>query len=463
MAEQPILGDDSHTLEIRSGNLTRLFFKFALPAVLAMTMVGLYQFVDAIFVGQFVGPDGMGAVSLVYPVSLINMAVSGLIGVGASSFLSRAIGRKDREGIQKIFTNLVFLNILINAFILAVGWKFARNLLVFFGGTGKVLEYGMSYTRIMLVGMFIANFGVSINLLIRAEGRMRSAMLILSTGAVLNLVLDPVFIIVFGLDVRGAGIATVIGQTCTALVSLVYMEKTQTLVPVRIALCYLDRKIIKEVLKVGFSALVLPLFTIIEIGIEFILIGKYAGMDELLVFGVVMRLLILYIPPIWGIAQGLQPIVGINIGAGDYDRVKKALAVFTVGGTIVAFILWVPVVFFPEWVLGLFITDREVAAAGAQAPRIFLILLPFYSIMFNTIGYFQAAGKALSAALLVSFRMLILYVPLQFLFTAIFKAGGLWFCNPGTDIVSILLAVFMLAFHWKTGRYRAVSKEKIYS
>ncbi len=440
-------GEDAHTREIRSGNLIFLFFKFAVPAVLAMTMVGLYQFVDAIFVGQFVGPEGMGAVSLVYPISLINMGVSGLIGVGSSSYLSRAIGRKDQQNIRKIFTNLLVLNVIINLALLAVGWKTAHRLLVLFGGEGQVLEYGMTYTRIMLLGMFLANFGVSINLMIRAEGRMRSAMLILSTGAVLNLILDPVFIIVLGLDVKGAGIATVIGQACTAIVSLIYMEKAQTLVPVHFSFKFLDMKIIREVLSVGFSALVLPLFTIVEIALEFVLIQKYAGMDELLIFGVVMRLLILYIPPIWGIAQGLQPIVGINSGAGDYLRIRKALVVFTIGGTIVALLLWIPVVLFPGTVLGWFITDSAIVKAGAHVPRMFLIFLPLYSIIFNAIGYFQAAGKAAAAAILVSCRMLIFYIPLQLAFPHFFGAKGLWYCNPGSDIISLILVFFMMLYY----------------
>ncbi|MBI9105015.1 MAG: MATE family efflux transporter [Spirochaetales bacterium] len=451
MAEALHQGDDSHTELIRSGNLVSLFFKFAVPAVLAMIMVGLYQFVDAIFVGQFVGPEGMGAVSLVYPISLINMAVSGLIGVGSSSFLSRAIGRKDKEKIKKIFTHLVILNVIINILIMIIGWNTASRLLVLFGGEGQILDYGISYTRIMLFGMFIANFGVSLNLMIRAEGRMRAAMLILSSGAIVNLILDPVFIIVFGLDVKGAGIATVIGQFCTAIISLIYMEKAQTLVPVHFSFKFFDWKIIKDVLAVGFSAMVLPLFTIVEIAVEFVLIQKYAGMNELLVFGVVMRLLILYIPPIWGIAQGLQPIIGINSGAGDHERVKKALIVFTIGGTVVAILLWIPVVFIPKTVLSWFITDPAVVEAGGYVPRLFLLLLPLYAILFNAIGYFQAAGKAISAAILVSCRMLIFYVPLQFLFTGLFGAAGLWYCNPGTDAVSLVLVFFLILFHWKRG------------
>ena len=449
MTDGDRIREDSYTGQILTGSLPGLFFRFAVPAVLAMTMVGLYQFVDAIFVGQFVGPEGMGAVSLVYPVSLINMAVSGLIGVGCSTYLSRAIGRRDEEGVKKVFSNLLVLNVLINAVILAAGWGTAHRLLVLFGGEGLVLEYGMSYTRILLCGMFLANFGVSINLMIRAEGRMKAAMLILSTGAVLNLILDPLFIIVLGLDVRGAGIATVIGQGCTALVSLIYMEKAQTVVPVRFSFRYLDRKILRESLSVGFSGLVLPLFTIVEIAVQFLLIRKYAGMDELLVFGVVMRLLILYIPPIWGIAQGMQPIVGINSGAGNRERVLKTLGVFTLGGTVMAIILWLPVAAAPRTVLGWFITDPAVVEAGARAPRIFLCLLPFYGIIFSAIGYFQAVGRAGAAAILVSCRMLVLYVPLQYLFTSLWGADGLWYCNPGTDVLALVLVAFMSWYYYR--------------
>lgn len=442
---------DKTTQDLLEAPLWSLFFRLAFPAVGAMLAVGLYQFVDAVFVGQFVGPEGMGAVSLVYPVALINMAVSGLIGVGSASFLSRAIGRGDRRGIDKIYSNLVVLNLIINGCLVAAGWITAPALLAFFGGEGIILDYAVVYARVLFAGMFFANFGVSANMLIRAEGRLAAAMVILCSGAAVNLVLDPIFIILLGLDVFGAGLATVIGQGCTALVGWFYMKRNEAVMSVSFFKNRVEPGILKEILTVGFSALALPLFTIIEIAVEFIMIRRYAGMDELLTFGVVMRLLILYIPPIWGIGLGLQPLVGVNTGAGNFDRIRRALGVFTIGGTVMAVLLWLPVVLAPGAILSWFITDPAVVEAGRQAPRIFLILLPLYGIIFNTLVYFQATGRALAAAVLVTGRMLIFYVPFQFLFPRIFGTVGLWFCNPMSDIITLtLVGILALKYHYRS-------------
>jgi len=303
---------------------------------------------------------------------------------------------------------------------------------------------------VLLVGMFLANFGVSTNMLIRAEGRLGMAMLVLMSGALVNLILDPIFIIVLKLDVLGAGIATLMGQTVTALAGLWFMKRNEAIMPVHLSKKYLDLTVIKEILQVGFSALALPIFTIIEIAVEFLMIQKYAGMNELLIFGVVMRLLILYIPPIWGIGLGLQPLAGVNEGAGNHDRVWRAMGVFTLGGSIVAFILWLPVVLFPGTVLSWFITDPAVVAAGIQAPRIFLIFLPLYGVIFNTLVYFQSTGRALAATILVTGRLLVFYIPFQLIFPPLFGTIGLWFCNPASDILTLsLMAVLALWYHRK--------------
>ena len=181
-----------------------LFLKLSLPGVLGMLVFGFYQFIDGIFVGQFIGPAGVGAVGLLYPLSLLNNGISGLIGTGASSLVSRGIGQDDKKILKDIFPTVLLLNFIICLIVTTLSLVFAPQFVRFMGGKGQMLDMGITYMRIVVVGSFFINFAASTNMLIRSEGMIRQAMLILGSGAVLNLILDPLFILVFDMGIGGA-------------------------------------------------------------------------------------------------------------------------------------------------------------------------------------------------------------------------------------------------------------------
>ena len=209
-----------------------LFFKLSVPGVLGMLVFGLYQFIDGVFVGQIVGPDGMGAVGLVYPFSLLNNGISGLIGTGAASIVSRSIGGGNDDVLKRAFPVVLLLNLIICGTVTAVSIIFAPQFIAFMGGEGRMLELGVQYMRIVIAGTFFINFAASINMLIRAEGMIREAMFILGAGAVLNLILDPLLMLGFNMGIGGAAAATVLAQAFSMILSLVFLLSKKSLLKV---------------------------------------------------------------------------------------------------------------------------------------------------------------------------------------------------------------------------------------
>ena len=206
-----------------------LFLKLSVPGIIGMLVFGFYQFVDGIFVGQFVGPSGMGAVGLIYPFSLLNNGIAGLIGTGAASIVSRAIGSGKNDILKKIFPAIFLLNFIICAAVTAVSIIFAPQVVSFMGGEGEMLKLGVTYMRVVVAGTFFINFAASSNMLIRSEGMIREAMVILGSGAVLNLILDPLLMLVFDMGIAGAAAATVISQAVSMGLSLVFLISKKAL------------------------------------------------------------------------------------------------------------------------------------------------------------------------------------------------------------------------------------------
>jgi Na+-driven multidrug efflux pump len=200
------------TRDIRRGSIHRLYFGLTLPATFSLLVLGLYHFFDGIFVGQWVNPEALGAIGLVYPFTLVNNGIFMLIGIGCASLLSRALGAGDRKTVDSIFGNLLLLNVLLSGAQVLLGLVYAERIVAFLGGEGRMLEYGTRYLRLIVIGSPFVNFASSANVVIRAEGRMRNAMLILSSGALLNILLDPLFLGVFGLGVTGAALATAMSR-----------------------------------------------------------------------------------------------------------------------------------------------------------------------------------------------------------------------------------------------------------
>ena len=436
--------------ELLNKNPWSLMIKLSLPAILGQFVVGLYAFVDSIYVGQMVGTDAMSAVSAASPFVLINNGIAVLLGIGSGSILSRAIGAKDWETVDKIMGNLSVLVLLMSACVMAIGIPLAPVFLRLSGAQGAVLDMGVSYLRTVYIGSVFVNFMQGANMVLRAEGRMGIAMGIMAGGAVLNMILDPVFILLLpGFGPQAVAVATVVSQLLQAAVTLWYFLYKSPVV--KFHGLRLSKKLTGETFAVGVSAMLMQVMMLIQMTVVYNTAVKYGGADQIALMGAALRVMQLAFVPVWGMSQGLQPAVGTNYGAKKYARVKKLTNVFIAGSTCLSLVFWLVIECFPSGILSAFITQADIVAKGITNFRLMFAVFPTYGLLIMTLTYLQSLGKAKQAGLLVVFRQLALVVPLVLLVPVLLggNVAGVWAALPLNDIVILAFALVLLIKEYK--------------
>ncbi len=422
-------------------DIIKLMFKLSIPAIVGMFVIGLYSFVDAIFVGQFVNETAVGAISVAYPITLLNNGIAVLVGIGSASVLSRAIGEKDDKTVDKIMGNLLCLVFIFSLFTTVFGYFFAKELLYFSKIDGKMLLYAIKYLKIIFLGSFFVNFAQSANMVIRGEGKMIIAMLIMAIGAVLNIILDPIFINTLDYGLEGAAIATVISQLIQFLITLVYFLKFSP--KVKFHKIRRENSIVKGVLSVGVSAMLMQVLSLVQQTVVYSNLKDYGGDDKVILMGAIMRFIMLAFIPIWGISQGFQPLAGTNYGAKEYQRVKKSTIVFGIGATLLALMFYMPFMFFTDEILSWFIKDNvSIIQNGILEARIAMIVFPLAAFMIIFVTLFQSIGDAKKAGMLIMLRQAFLFIPLVYILprvtnlhsVSVFMSFGI------TDLIVFMLA-----------------------
>lgn len=440
------------TVDTRTKLLTQkplnLMISLSLPAIVGMVVIGLYNFMDAVFVGQMISPQAMGAVTVAYPFTLINSAISTLIGIGSASVLSRAIGKKDQATINKIMGNLVFSVLLLSIVVTILGMMFTRKILLLSGAKGEILDNAVNYLRIIFAGSIFVNFAQSANMVMRGEGLLKRSMMIMGGGAILNIALDPIMISVTH-SIKGAAYATVIAQVIQALVTLWYFTKKSKTVCIHAI--KMDKKLMPEVLSVGVSAMLMQLMQLIQQTIMYKTAANYGGNEWQIILGACLRLQAFAFIPLWGICQGFQPAVGTNYGAKDYSRVKKITKTFIIGTTIFSLLFYIPIMSFPKSMLSMFITDSSITQMGTDSLRLFFSTYISLGIMILSITLFQSLGKGGMAAVLTLLRQIIFFIPLAIILPRISGIGinGVFLAPVITDIGVLILSIVLIAREFK--------------
>ncbi len=377
-----------------------------------------------------------------YPFTLVNSAIATLIGVGSASVLSRAIGKKDQATVDKIMGNLTMSVFLLSLVITVIGMLFTRQILLLSGAKGEILENAVLYLRIIFVGSIFVNFAQAANMVMRGEGLLKRAMIIMGAGALLNIILDPIMITITH-SITGAAYATVIAQIVQALVTVWYFVRKSK--NVRIHSISLDRTLMPQVLSVGISAMLMQLMQLIQQTIMYSTAASYGGNEWQIILGACLRIQAFAFIPLWGISQGFQPAVGTNYGAKDYSRVRKITRTFIIGTTIFSLLFYIPVMLFPKAMLSMFITDNITAQMGIGSLRLFFSTYILLGVMILSITLFQSLGKGGIAAMLTLFRQIIFFIPLALVLPGIGGLGvqGVFWAPVITDM-GILILCFIL-------------------
>ena len=441
--------------QLLKGNPWKLMVSLSLPAIIGMVVIGLYNFMDAVFVGNMVGSVAMTAVKVSYPFTLLNSGISTLLGVGSASVLSRAVGEKDQETIDKIMGNLIAGVILFSAIIMVIGLVFTRQLLSLTGADGEYMEQAVRYLRIIFAGSFFVNFAQAANMVMRGEGILKKAMTIMGIGAVLNIILDAVLLKAMGC-VEGAAYATIIAQFVQFVITIWYfLKKSEN---VKIHKIRFDGSIMPQVLGVGVSAMLMQVMQMIQQTVMYSVAKNWGGNEWQTILGAVMSLSAFAFIPLWGISQGFQPAAGTNYGAKEYGRVKTFMRVFVIGATVLAAVFYVPIMAAPKAMLSMFIPDNpEIVAMGANMLRVMFSVYITYGFFIMAITLFQALGKGTNAAVITVLRSIILFLPLVYLLPHVGGLGikGLFVAQAVTDVIVLVIAIVMVV-----SNFRKMSKDK---
>lgn len=435
-----------------SASPLKLLISLSLPAIIGMLVVGLYNLADAVYVGQMVHANAMGAVSVSYPFTLINTGAATLIGVGSASVLSRAIGKKDQDTIDKIMGNLIALNLILSITITAIGMIFTRQLLTLTGAEGEIMKIAVQYLRIIFAGSLFVNFAQSANMIMRGEGILKRAMIITGTGAVLNIILDPIFILLLrdsGNGAAGAAYATILSQFVTAAITFWYFCKKSKLI--RIHKVRIENSLLPEIFSVGVSAMLMQVMTLVQQTVLYNTASQYGGDTWQILLGASLRFQSFAFIPLWGISQGFQPAAGTNYGAKEYGRVKRITLGFALGATMLGLLFYLPAELAPKAILSMFISDSDIVTQGAGAFRILFSTYITLGFMIIVMTLFQSLGKASKASILVILRQIALFIPMVLLLPKVSNLGinGVFVAPALTDGMVFILSILYLIFEFR--------------
>ncbi len=446
MEKENILGTE------KIGKLIR---KFSIPCIISLVVNSLYNIVDQIFIGWGVGYLGNGATNVVFPLTMVCLAFALMFGDGSSAFLSLKLGEKKKEEAAKGVANGILSSIIVAIFLCAIILGFLPQLLNIFGCTDALRDYALGYGFIIAIGLPFMIIGTTLNSIIRADGSPKYAMTSMIIGAVLNIILDPIFIFVFNMGVKGAAIATVISQFVTFIINIIYIKKFKS-VKIQKQDFRLKFNTVKTVSMLGISSFITQMAIVVVMACENNLLGKYGAESEfgseipITVLGIVMKISQILNSIIIGIAAGAQPIIGYNYGAEKYDRVKKALKTVLKLSVIVSTIALILFQTIPDKLILIFGSgDALYMEFACLAFRTYLMLVIFNGVQIPAGIFFQSIGKGVKSAFISLSRQILFLIPAMMIFGHLFGIHGILFAGPFADGLAFIIATILLVLQVK--------------
>ncbi|WP_245754950.1 MATE family efflux transporter [Pelosinus propionicus] len=434
--------DRSHSLG--EEKISTLLWRFSLPAITGMVVNAFYNVIDSIFVGRGVGEIGLTAVTIAFPIMIVLMGFGMLVGVGAAAVVSIRMGEKQQQQAEKILGNAFTLSMILSIVFTGVVLLFLDPILILLGAETDVLPYAREFTKIIVLGSPFMYIGFGLNNIVRAEGNPQMAMSTTLISAGLNIVLNPLFIFTFHLGIGGSALATVVSQGVSALWVLVYFLQGKSVLKLRKKNFALDTRIVRNIFEIGMSPFLMQIASSLTTVLFNYTLLRYSGELAVAAIGIINRMGMLMLMPIFGISQGLQPIIGYNYGAGNYDRVTKALKIAIGAATLFSTIGFLLIQIFDKQIIMLFNDNPELILLGSEAMRINLCMLPVIGFQIIGANYFQAVGKAGYAIVLSMSRQLLILIPLVLLLPRLLGLQGVWLASPIADFSAALLTGIFL-------------------
>ncbi len=443
----------------------KLFLRFSVPAILGMVVQSLYNIVDRIFIGNIpdVGGLAISGIGVVLPITFIILGFTMLFGIGSGANISIKLGQNNKEEAEKIFGAGFFMLVIVGISITVIGLLFLNQIVNLYGADDSIRSYATGYLRIILLGNVFNVIAFGLNSVIRAEGNAKIAMFTMLIGAITNTVLDPILIYGFNMGVEGAALATIIAQFLSFIWTMHYFLSDKSMLKLRKNAIRFDPALVLKIMSIGASPFAMQIAGSI-IGIIMnqslnhhggsLAIGAYAAMNSIVT---------LFFMPIFGMNQGLQPIIGFNYGAKNYHRVKEALKVGIISATLVCIVGAIMIQTVPQVFINFITKDEQIREMGVVGIRRFMLVMPLIGFQIISANFFQAIGKAKKALILSLLRQVIFLIPLLLILPRFFGLMGIWSAAPVADTLATVATALVLYFELKIigGQETAYRQERL--
>lgn len=447
-------------LNLGKDKINKLILSFSIPCVISMLINSIYNIVDQIFIGKGVGTLGNAATNVIFPLIIIFNAVAGLIGNGAAANLSLKLGEKNKKAAAKSIGQAVSLTIILSIVISGIAYIFLPQLVYLFGCTESVYKYAVDYGRIIVIGAPFMLIYSSFSSIIRADGSPKYSMIMLVIGAIINIILDPIFIFGFNMGVKGGALATIIGQIVSFVIAIIYLFKIKS-----VKLTRNDFKLDKDVFRIlalGISsfitqATILVLFIFMNNILTKLGANTKFGADiPLSVYGVISKINSLYISTVLGISIGSQPIIGFNYGAGNKFRVKETIRKVLIINFAIGIIFNLLFVLFPKQITGIFISSNDASynlfmEFAVLMCHSFLLVISLNALEMTTSIVIQSLGNVVKSTAVTFIRQIILLIPISLILAFVFNKGiyGVLYAGCIADALCFIITIFIIKSEYK--------------
>lgn len=429
-------------------NIRKLLLNLSAPATVGMLVQAMYNLTDTIFVGRGLGEystQGIAGIAIVFPIQMIVMAVAMTIGLGGASIISRSLGARDLQRAERTLGNMITLVLILSALFTLLGSIYIIPLLGIFGATPTILPFSFDYLSIILYGTVFFSFAMAINNILRAEGNAKDAMLVMVISGVINIILDPIFIFGFHMGVEGAALATVIAQIAGAIYIMQYFISGRSIIALKLHNLALQYDIVRETFAIGISGFARQASSSIVVVLINHNLGFYGGDIAIAVFGVINRLFMILLMPMFGTIQGMQPIVGFNYGARNLTRVRDSVLLSIKVTSGIAIFGFLVLYLFPGQLFSIFTTDQQLIDSGISSMRMVVLALPLIGYQIVGSAFYQSIGRARPSLILSLARQVIFLIPLVIILPRFFELTGVWMAFPASDSLAFGLTYLMLS------------------
>ena len=441
--------------ELGTETIGKLLRQYAIPTIIAMTASSLYNMVDSIFIGHGVGPMAISGLAITFPLMNLAAAFGSLVGVGASTLISVKLGQKDYATAQQILGNVVTLNLIIGIGFTIVTLLFLNPILYFFGASEATLPYARDYMVTILLGNVVTHMFLGLNAVLRSAGHPQQAMMATIFTVIINTILDPLFIYGFNMGIRGAAVATILAQVISLCWLIKLLNKKNEIIHFHKGIYRLRRILVENIIGIGLA----PFFMNLASCMIVILINKglkeYDGDLAIGAFGIVNRIVFLFVMIVMGLNQGMQPIAGYNFGARQYHRVNQVLKLTVIIATLVTTSGFIAGELFPHLVVSAFTSDETLINMAARGLRIVVMTYPIIGFQMVTSNFFQSIGMAKKAIILSLSRQVLILIPCLIFLPMCWGVDGVWFSMPISDFLASLIAGVMLYNQFQHFKHKA--------